>query len=177
MVRAYAALVFAVALTRIGELVISSRHAKRLRARGGTETPEPRYPLMVAMHTAFLVSCPMEVWLLRRPWIPQLGVPMLILLACAFALRYWAIATLGDRWSTRIICIPGEPLIQAGPYRRLRHPNYWAVVAEFVALPLVHTAWITALVFSCANAFILKSRIAIENRALARCSEGGDDRR
>jgi methyltransferase len=126
---------------------------------------------MVALHTAWLLACPAEVWLLRRPLIPSLAAAMLVLLSMAMALRYWVIATLGGRggrWTTRIVVLPGAPLIERGPYRLLRHPNYLAVVVEILALPLVHTAWITASVASVANAMILAVRIRAEERALRR---------
>jgi methyltransferase len=123
---------------------------------------------MVALHTAFLVAAPLEVALLERPFLPWLGWPMLALVAGAMALRYWAIATLGERWSTRVLVVPGAPAVDSGPYRHLRHPNYLAVVVELAALPLVHSAWATALAVSAANAWILGRRIAREEAALAR---------
>ncbi len=168
MVKTYAALVGLVAAARVAELVVSARHARRSRARGGVEEGASHYPIMVATHAGFLAACPLEVWLLKRPFIPALGMPMLALLAGAVALRYWSIATLGDRWCTRVIVVPGDQLVSAGPYRWLRHPNYTAVVVEFVALPLAHTAWMTAVGFSVLNAFVLRRRIATENRALAK---------
>jgi methyltransferase len=82
------------------------------------------------------------------------------------SLRYWVIGTLGHRWTTRVICLPGEPLITTGPYRALRHPNYVAVAAEIVALPLVHSAWLTASLFSFANAWVLRARIRVEEEGL-----------
>ena len=94
------------------------------------------------------------------------GWSMLVLVVLAQALRWWCIATLGPRWNTRIVVIPGLPLVAAGPYRWLRHPNYVAVVVEGVALPLVHTAWITALIFTGLNAVLLRVRISAENLAL-----------
>jgi methyltransferase len=119
---------------------------------------------MVAVHTAFLIACPLEVWLLSRPVIPPLALAMLMLLALAAAVRCWVIATLGDRWSTRVFFVPGEPWVTTGPYRWIRHPNYLAVIVEFMALPMVHTAWLTAAVFSAANALVLRTRIGVENR-------------
>ncbi|MGE5358839.1 MAG: isoprenylcysteine carboxyl methyltransferase family protein [Bacteroidales bacterium] len=168
MVKAYFALVALVASARVAELVVSARHVRRSRARGGVELGARDYPAMVATHAAFLAACPLEVWWFGRPWIPALGVPMLCLVAAAFALRYWSIATLGDRWCTRVIVVPGDRLVRRGPYRWLRHPNYTAVVVEFVALPLVHTAWMTAIGFSALHAFVLHRRVTTENAALAR---------
>jgi methyltransferase len=125
---------------------------------------------MVLLHTAFLIVCPLEVWLLRRPFLPALGFSMLLVLILAVALRWWVIATLGERWTTRILCLPGVAPVTGGPYRLVRHPNYLAVIAEIAALPLVHAAWITALVFSLANAGLLRVRIAAEESALTRLS-------
>lgn len=164
----YLALVTAVAAERFVELAISRRNARRVLRRGAVEVGRRHFPYMVAIHTAFLVACPLEVFLAERPFIPTLGWPMLALVAATMALRYWAIATLGDRWNTRVLCVPGEPLVTSGPYRRFRHPNYVAVTVELVALPLVHGAWWTAVVFSIANAAILRVRLRVENEALRR---------
>jgi methyltransferase len=126
---------------------------------------------MVALHTGLLVGCPAEVWLADRPFVPALAWPMLAALAGAQALRWWCIGTLGPRWNTRVMVVPGLPLVTSGPYRLLRHPNYVAVVAEGVALPLVHTAWVTAAVFTVFNAALLTVRIRCENRALAAATD------
>ena len=152
---------------RLVELAVSRRHIARLKARGAVEVGFSHYPWMVAVHASFLVACVLEVWLLDRPWLPPLALAMLTLLVAAAALRYWVIATLGERWSTRVVLVPGEAPVATGPFRWLRHPNYLAVVVEFLALPLVHTAWLTAVVFSVAHAFVLRARIAVEEAALA----------
>ena len=159
-------LIAAVALERLVELVISRRHEESLRARGAVEAGAGHYPVMVAVHAALLVAAPAEVWLLDQPFLPWLGWPMLALVAATMALRYWVIATLGERWATRVLVLPGAPLVAAGPYRFLRHPNYLAVAIEVVALPLVHTAWLTALVCGAANGAILAWRIRVEDAAL-----------
>ncbi|MFE2531477.1 isoprenylcysteine carboxyl methyltransferase family protein [Streptomyces sp. NPDC059371] len=163
----YALLVAAVAAERVGELVVARRNERWSRARGAIEAGRGHYPAMVALHTALLLGCPAEVWLADRPFVPALGWSMLAVLMGAQALRWWCIATLGFRWNTRVIVVPGLPLVARGPYRLLRHPNYVAVVAEGVALPLVHTVWVTAVVFTLANAAVLTVRIRCENRALA----------
>ncbi|MEU6273155.1 isoprenylcysteine carboxylmethyltransferase family protein [Streptomyces populi] len=163
----YGLLVAAVAAERVGELVVARRNGRRSRARGAIEAGRGHYPAMVALHTALLIGCPAEVWLAGRPFVPALGWSMLAVLAGAQALRWWCITTLGFRWNTRVIVVPGLPLVARGPYRVLRHPNYVAVVAEGVALPLVHTAWVTALLFTLADAAVLTVRIRCENRALA----------
>jgi methyltransferase len=164
---AYTLLVAAVALARLAELRLAERNRRRLLARGAVEAAPGHYPAMVALHATWLPACVLEVWLWRRPFIPALALVALPLLAAAFALRYWVIATLGERWTTRILALPGAPLVERGPYRWLRHPNYLAVTVEIAALPLVHTAWWTAAVFSLANAAVLAVRIRAEEAALA----------
>ena len=104
----------------------------------------------------------------------MLAAVMLLLVLGSQALRWWCIATLGRRWNTRVIVVPGLPLVRSGPYRLLRHPNYVAVVVEGLALPLVHACWVTALVFTVANAFVLAVRLRVENAALATVREAGD---
>ncbi|MFF2364311.1 isoprenylcysteine carboxyl methyltransferase family protein [Streptomyces sp. NPDC058122] len=163
----YVLLVAAVAAERVGELVVARRNERWSRARGAIEAGRGHYPAMVALHTALLLGCPAEVWLGDRPFVPALGWSMLAVLLGAQALRWWCIAILGFRWNTRVIVVPGLPLVARGPYRLLRHPNYVAVVAEGAALPLVHTAWVTAVLFTLANAVVLTVRIRCENRALA----------
>ncbi|WP_328884125.1 isoprenylcysteine carboxyl methyltransferase family protein [Streptomyces sp. NBC_00299] len=165
----YGLLVAAVAAERVAELVVARRNERWTTARGATETGQGHYPAMVALHTSLLIACPTEVWLADRPFLPALAWPMLAVLAGAQALRWWCIHTLGPRWNTRVIVVPGLPLVAGGPYRWrwLRHPNYVAVVAEGVALPLVHTAWATAAAFTALNAALLTVRIRCENRALA----------
>lgn len=163
----YTALVLAVAAARLAELRLASRNRRRLLARGAVEAGAGHYPVMVALHAAWLAACPAEVWLLRRPLVPPLAAAMLVLLAGAMALRYWVIRTLGDRWTTRILVLPDAPRIESGPFRHLRHPNYLAVALEVLALPLVHTAWITAAVSTAANAALMAVRIPAEERALA----------
>lgn len=163
---AYVVLVGLVALERLAELVVSKRHATWAFARGGVEYGERHYPFMAAVHAALLVSCVVEVAVADRPFIAWLGWPMLGLVLLTQALRWWCVATLGKQWNTRVIVVPGVPLVTSGPYRWVQHPNYIAVIVEVAALPLVHTAWVTALVFSAANAVLLAVRIPVESRAL-----------
>ncbi|HWM90472.1 MAG TPA: isoprenylcysteine carboxylmethyltransferase family protein [Thermoanaerobaculia bacterium] len=167
----YTALVVLAAVGRLLELRIANRNRRLLLARGGIEVAPGHYPWMVALHTAWLISCPLEVWLLGRPFIPWLAAVSLALFLGAFALRYWVISTLGERWTTRIVCLPGVPPITGGPYRWLRHPNYLAVVLEIVSLPLVHTAWLTALVFSLLDGILLRVRIRAEEEGLSRLTD------
>jgi len=164
---AYTALIALVALERLAELVVSNRNLRWSRQRGGVEAGAGHYPAMVLLHSALLAGCLAEVWWLDRPFIPALGWPMLALAAGTQALRWWCIRTLGPQWNTRVVVVPGAGRISSGPYRHLRHPNYVAVVIEGFALPLAHTAWLTALVFSVLNAALLRVRIRSEAGALA----------
>ena len=162
----YTGLVLLVAVARLVELAVAGRNQRWLMARGAVEVGGGHYPAMVAQHALFLVACVVEVWWLGRPFVPLLAAAMSVLLVAAMSLRFWVIATLGERWTTRILVRPGLPLVTGGPYRWLRHPNYLAVVIEIAALPLVHGAWLTAVVFSAANAVLLAVRIRTENAAL-----------
>ena len=162
----YAVLLAAVVCERIAELVLSTTHARALMARGAVEHGRGHYPAMVALHTAFLFGCVLEPVLAHRPFVPMLGFPMLGLALGAQALRWWAISTLGVHWNTRIIVLSNSERIRGGPYRFFPHPNYVAVVVEGIALPLVHGAWITAVVFTVLNAWLLSVRIRAEDVAL-----------
>jgi methyltransferase len=162
----YVLLIAAVALERLAELVLSRRNLTWSLAHGGRAFADGHYPAMVVLHSGLLVACVLEVLVADRPFLPALGWPMLALVLAAQALRWWCITTLGPRWNTRIIVVPQLPLITGGPYRWLRHPNYVAVVIEGAALPLVHTAWITAVAFTVLNAALLRVRIRAENTAL-----------
>lgn len=177
----YTLLVLATGAERVTELVVSTRNARWSFAHGGIEYGRGHFPPMVALHTGLLLACLAEVWIGGRPFLPWLGWPMLALVAASQALRWWCITALGPRWNTRVIVVADLPLVRRGPYRWawLRHPNYVAVVLEGVALPLVHTAWITALAFTVLNAVLLAAvRIPCENRALASVTtsvRAGDD--
>jgi methyltransferase len=166
---AYLVLILATGVERLVEVVISTRHARWAFACGGVEFGQKHFPWMVALHTALLVGALAEVFLLDRPFLPWLGWPMLaIALLCQLG-RYWVIWALGEQWNTRVIVVPGLSRVTRGPYRYrwLPHPNYLIVVVEGIALPLVHSAWITAIVFTVLNAILLlKFRIPTEDRAL-----------
>ncbi len=168
MVNWYVLLIALVGLERLAELVVAQRNLAWSRARGGVEFGASHYPVMVLLHTGLLVGCLVEVLMLDRPFIPALGWPMLAVLIAAQGLRWWCITSLGRQWNTRVVVVPGAPRVTGGPYRLIPHPNYVAVVAEGIALPLVHSAWITALIFTVLNALLLSRRISIENSALAR---------
>ena len=162
----YALLIAAVAVERVAELVVSQRNLAWSRDRGGTEFGAQHYPAMVVLHVGLLAGCLVESP--YRPFLPALGWPMLAAALAAQCLRWWCITTLGHQWNTRVVVIPGAERVGRGPYRVMPHPNYVAVVVEGIALPLVHTAWITALVFTALNAAVLRTRIRVENAALAR---------
>ena len=168
----FTVLLAAVAVERLVELAISRRNLARALARGGHESGRGHFPAMVALHTALIVGAGVEVWVGHRPFLAALGWPMLALaLACQVG-RYQVIATLGQQWNTRIVVVPGAGAVRRGLYRWLRHPNYVIVALEGLALPLVHTAWITAAVFTAANAvLLLRFRIPAEERALAELSD------
>jgi methyltransferase len=163
----YLLLIGAVAVERLAEIVVAQRNRGMSKQRGGVEFGARHYPVMVVLHTGLLAGCLLEPVLLHRPFIPALGWPMLLIAVAAQALRWWCITTLSYQWNTRVIVIPGAERVTGGPYRFLPHPNYVAVIAEGIALPLVHTAWITALVFTILNAALLRARIHVENAALA----------
>jgi methyltransferase len=164
----FTALILAVGLERVAELVVSNRNAAWSIARGGVESGRGHYPFMVVLHTGLLAGALVEVWVRRPDTAPVLAWSMLVLVTASQALRWWCIATLGRQWNTRVIVVPGAPRVTGGPYRWIPHPNYVAVVVEGLALPLVHSAWITAAVFTTLNGFLLATRIRAEDAALAR---------
>jgi len=170
---AFTLLVIVIAIQRVWELGVSTRHLRALRAGGAIEVGGGHYPWMVTLHTAFLFSCVAEVWLLDRPWRPVMAVFAMLILGAALTLRWWTQATLGERWTTRVVVVPGEELVSSGPYRWLRHPNYLVVVMEIGAIPMVHFAWLTAAVFTIANLVLLRERIRVEEGALGRLAAGG----
>jgi methyltransferase len=160
-------LVALVAGERLVELVVSRRNLAWSLARGGTEHGRGHYPFMVVLHSALLVGAVVEAAVAHRPFLPWLGWPMVVLVGATQALRWWCISTLGPRWNTRVVVVPGLPLVRSGPYRLLDHPNYVAVVVEGAALPLVRTAWVTALAFTVLNLALLAVRVRAEEAALA----------
>lgn len=162
----YYLFILAIGAERLVEIAVAQRNARWSFARGGKEFGRDHYPAMVSMHALLLVSCVVEVWAFGRPFIGWLGWPMLGVVALSTAVRWRCVAVLGKRWNPRLIVIPGLPPIRDGMYRWVRHPNYTAVAAEVAALPLVHSAWLTAIVFSMANALVLNVRIRAENAAL-----------
>jgi methyltransferase len=151
---------------RLFELALSRRNARIAFAHGGREFGHRHFRVMALLHLLFLVSCAAEVVYLDRPFQLPLGVSMLVIELLAQGLRYWAVATLGERWNVRIIVVPGAMPVTAGPYRFVRHPNYVAVVIEIAALPLIHGAYLTAILFSLLNVAMLVVRIRAEERAM-----------
>jgi methyltransferase len=136
----YFALLVVLCFERLAELVVSQRHAALSLGSGGIESGQGHFAVMVALHTLLLVGCWVEPIALHRMFIPALGWPMFALVILANSLRWWCIATLGSRWTARVIVMPGLPLIRTGPYRYLAHPNYVAVIVEGAALPLMGSA-------------------------------------
>lgn len=162
----YFALLAGVALLRVVELRLSRRHQVRLLVSGGKKVAEPLYPLMVALHASLFVASALEVWLCERPFVPALGLPMLGLLGLCLAGRIWVWRSLGEQWNVQVM-VSTQPVVDWGPYRYVRHPNYSIVIVEVFALPLVHSAYLTAIVFSTVNAVVLWQRIRCEEAALS----------
>lgn len=169
---AFRALILAVAVERVAELAVSQRNLRWSRQRGGVEHGAGHYPVMVALHAGLLAGALAEAHLGRRRVDPRLAWPMVSLVAASQALRWWCIRSLGPHWNTRVVVVPGLPLVARGPYRFLRHPNYVAVVLEGAALPLAGSAWITATAFTALNLPLLAVRISAEDAALATLREG-----
>jgi methyltransferase len=146
---------------RLGELALANRNTRRLRARGAVEVGAAHYPVIVALHAAWLGG----LWWLA--WDRPVSAPWLAGYLALQGLRAWTLASLGSRWTTRIIVLPGEPLVRRGPYRWLPHPNYLVVVGEIAVLPLVFGMPAYAAIFSVLNALVLWIRIRAESTALA----------
>lgn len=163
----YLGFLAALGLERLFELSLSRRHAAWAFSVGGIEHGQRHFTFMKLLHLAFFAGCVAETLLLRRPFTAALGFPMLALALATQALRYWAISSLGRYWNVRVIVVPGAPAITSGPFRYLRHPNYLAVVLEGIAVPLIHGAWLTALVFTLLDAALLVVRIRCEEAALS----------
>ena len=153
-----------VTLQRLGELWLSRRNTRRLLARGAHEVGRGHYPLIVALHAAWLAGL---WWLAWDAPVDRLWFAAYVVLQ---VLRGWILGSLGERWTTRIIVLPGAPLVRRGPYRWVPHPNYLLVAAEIAVLPLVFGLGLYALIFSLLNAVVLTIRIRAENAALAASS-------
>jgi len=162
----YTGLIALIALQRLSELLLSRRNRAWALAQGALEFGARQLLPIKLLHTAFLCGCLLEVWCGGRPFVAALGWPCLALVLACQAVRYWTVATLGRRWNVSVLVVPDLPLEEGGPYRFLRHPNYLVVVLEGIAIPLVHSAWLSALLFTLLNAPLLRARIRCEEAAL-----------
>lgn len=151
-----------VVVQRLGELAYARRNTVRLLARGGTETGAGHYPLFVLLHGSWLIALAVFV-----PSEAGISVPLLLVFTALQVARVWVLLSLRQHWTTRVITVPGAPLVTHGPYRFLRHPNYAIVAGEIAVLPLVFGAWEISFIYSLLNLALLRHRIRIENRALA----------
>jgi methyltransferase len=163
---AFLALLLVVGALRIVELRISQRHQRQLVSRGAERVPEPRFRWMVVLHTAVLIGAAVEVVVLKRPFIPGLAAVAFAVFLAANIVRWWVIRTLGDHWNVQVMDSTRLGVVTSGPFRFVRHPNYAAVFAEMLALPLIHTAWITALAGSLAHMAVLAQRLSTEEAVL-----------
>lgn len=162
---AFVVVLAATGLMRLGELAVSVR---RMRADPSAVVAEPwLFPLMALLHTGFIVGPLAEVALLSRPFVPWLAGGAGLVLLAATGLRVWTLRTLGRAWNVRVVRPPADAIVTAGPYRWVRHPNYLVVILEIGTLPLLHTAWLSAIALSLLNGFVLYHRIRTEERMLA----------
>ncbi len=166
MTNAYLVLLAAVGIGRLAELRVSRRNQRELGKKGVRKVREPHFRWMVIVHGGILVGAALEVTLLHRPLITVLAIPMIVLFLLANLLRWWVIRTLAGYWNVEVMASSRLGVVSSGPYRWVRHPNYVAVVAEIFALPMIHTAWITALVGTVADLEILRRRIRVEDGVL-----------
>lgn len=162
----YAALAAAVGVDRLIAVGTSRRNQRRLDSSGAKKIHDPSFTGLALLHVAYLVAAPLEVSWFARPFLPWLGVPALAALIAATVLRFWAVRTLADHWNLSVVASQGLGPVTTGPYRWIRHPNYVAIIVEVAALPLVHTAWLTALVATLLQIPLLVRRIAVEERVL-----------
>ncbi|HLW81796.1 MAG TPA: isoprenylcysteine carboxylmethyltransferase family protein [Candidatus Acidoferrales bacterium] len=165
-VRAFLALLAAVGVLRLVEVWVSRRHQRRLVARGASHVPSQHFGLMAFVHVAVLAGAAAEVVLLRRPFYVALAAPMFALFLAANLVRLWVIRTLGEHWSVQVMDSTPLGVVTNGPFRYIRHPNYAAVFVEMTALPLIHTAWITAIAGTLAHIWALRKRLEAEEPVL-----------
>ena len=154
-----------VIIQRLVELIIAKRNEKWMRSQGAFEAGAGHYPIMVSMHMAFFISLILEVLVIDRPLSP-LWIPLLSLFLMAQIARVWCLTSLGKFWNTKIIILPGADVVRKGPYKFIRHPNYVIVATELLVLPLLFSAYFTAIVFSFLTLWMLSVRIPIEEKAL-----------
>jgi methyltransferase len=163
---AFLALLLTVGLLRIFELGVSRRHQQQMIAGGATKVKEPHFRWMVLVHSAVLIGAALEVVVLRRPFIPNLAVVMLFLFLAANGVRLWVVRTMGKLWNVQVMNSTSLGVVTSGPFRFVRHPNYTAVFIEMFSLPLIHTAWITALLGCVGYALALSRRLVLEESVL-----------
>jgi methyltransferase len=162
----FLALLLAVAALRIFELRISKRHQQRMTSRGAAKVKDPYFRWMAMFHTLVLIGAAAEVVFLRRPLLPALAAPMVVLFLTANLVRWWVIRTLGEHWNVQVVDSTKLGFVASGPFRYVRHPNYAAVFVEMIALPLIHAAWITALAGAVAHIIVLSLRLSVEDPVL-----------
>ena len=162
----FLALLLAVGLLRLAEMRISRQHQKEMATRGAAKVDEPKFRWMVLLHTAVLIGAALEVVFLKRPFLPWLAAPMFAIFLAASALRWWVIRSLGAHWNVQVVDSSCLGVVTSGPFRYVRHPNYAAVFSELLALPLIHTAWITAIAGAIAHIGVLAQRLSTEERVL-----------
>lgn len=163
---AFLVLLAAVGLGRLVELSISRRNQARMRALGARPAPDFHFAWMVLWHGGWLLASALEVVLLRRPFLPALAVPMLVIFLFANGLRWWVIGTLGQHWNVQVMDSTALGVVTSGPYRWIRHPNYVAVLLEIVALPLIHACWVTAAAFAALTVMVIARRLKVEEPVL-----------
>lgn len=166
MTVAYICLLVLVGIERLGEVAVSRHNQKKMAAQGAVKIREPHFPWLVAFHTIVLIAAGAEVLFLHRPLIPALAISMLALFILSNLIRYWVIYLLADLWNIQIMDSARIRIITSGPYRWVRHPNYVGVVLEVFSLPMIHTAWITAIAGTLGYFEILRRRVKIEDRVL-----------
>jgi methyltransferase len=163
---AYLGLLGAAGAGRLAEMRLSRRNQRRMIAQGASRISEPHFPWMVVLHAGVMIGAGVEVIVLHRPLIPALAIPMFILFMFSNALRWWVILTLRGHWNVQVVDSARLGVVSSGPYRWIRHPNYVAVFAELLSLPLIYTAWITALAGTFCDVLLLQRRLAVEDAVL-----------
>jgi methyltransferase len=163
---AFLGLLLAVALLRVFELRVSRRHQEELIAHGATRVNKPKFRWIVLVHTAALIGAALEVVFLRRPFYPLLAAMMFAIFLAANAVRLWVVRTMGQHWNVQVMDSTRLGVVTSGPFRFVRHPNYAAIFVEMFSLPMIHTAWITAVAASVAYALTISQRIAVEESVL-----------
>ena len=163
---AYLGLLTVAGAGRLAEMRLSRRNQRRMIARGASQISEPHFPWMVALHAGVIIGAGVEVIVMHRPLIPALAIPMFILFMLSNALRWWVIRSLRGHWNVQVVDSARLGVVTSGPYRWIRHPNYVAVFAELISLPLIYSAWITAIAGAVCDVLILQKRLAVEDAVL-----------